>query len=99
MSQFWLWGLALFYLACINILTYLTFWTDKERAQMGLYRIPESTLYVLSMAGGSPAAFYAREKLRHKIRKRPFGAILLIIAVFQAVAIIGLFGGLESLGI
>jgi uncharacterized membrane protein YsdA (DUF1294 family) len=99
MSQFWLWGLVLFYLACINALTYLTFWTDKERARSGLYRIPESTLYLLSMAGGSPAAFYAREKLRHKTRKQPFGAILLIIAAFQAVAIIGLLGGLDGLGI
>ncbi len=66
---------------------------------MGLYRIPESTLYLLSMAGGSPAAFYAREKLRHKTRKQPFGAILLIIAALQVVAIIGLLGGLDGLGI
>lgn len=99
MSQLWIWGAILFYLGCINILTYLMFWTDKERAQMGLYRIPESTLYLLSMVGGSPAAFYAREKLRHKTRKQPFGAMLLIIAAFQVVAVIFLLGGLDGLGI
>ena len=99
MSQLWIGAAILFYLVCINILTYLMFWMDKERAQMGLYRIPESTLYLLSMAGGSPAALYAREKLRHKTRKQPFGAMLLIIAAFQVVAIIVLLGGLDGLGI
>jgi uncharacterized membrane protein YsdA (DUF1294 family) len=96
MSQLWIWGLILFYLLCFNILTYLTFWIDKERAQMGSRnRVPESTLYLLAGVGGSPAAFYAQKKLRHKTRKQPFGAVLIVIAAFQVVAIVGLLAGFE----
>ena len=97
MGQLWVWGFVLIYVMFINALTYLTFWMDKERAQMGLYRIPESTLHLLAILGGSPAALFARQKLRHKSRKQPFGVILVAITAFQVIAIIGWFGGMTGL--
>ena len=87
-----------FYMTSINVFTYLVFWIDKERAQRGgRYRIPENTLYLLAGVGGAPAAFYARSKLRHKTRKQPFSAILLIIAAFQIIVVFGLLCGFDLL--
>lgn len=96
MSQLWVWGFVVIYLMFVNVLTYLIFWIDKERAQMGLFRIPESTLHLLAILGGSPAALFACQKLRHKTRKQPFGLILVVITTIQVIAI-GWFGGLNGL--
>jgi uncharacterized membrane protein YsdA (DUF1294 family) len=76
------------YLFIINAATYLAFWIDKSRAQQGGYRISESTLLTLSFLGGSPAAFFARRRLRHKTLKQPFTAQLFGIAALQIGAVL-----------
>lgn len=99
MIEWWIVAVAIFYIIFINVFTYLVFWIDKERAQTsGRNRIPENTLFLLAGVGGSPGAFYARRKLRHKTRKQPFGAILMIIAAFQIIVVFGSLGGLNLLG-
>lgn len=85
-----LWWLAPIYMFLINSITYLTFWIDKERAQLRLYRISEGHLLLLAMLGGSPAAIFARQHLRHKTRKQPFGMLLLGILGIQTSAAIWL---------
>jgi len=82
--------LALIYLPVINVITWLAFWADKERARQGLYRIPERTLLLLALAGGSPAAIHAQQRLRHKTRKQPFATILAGIPVLQVATLIGI---------
>ena len=82
--------LALIYLPVINAITWVAFWVDKERARQGLYRIPERTLLLLALAGGSPAAIHAQQRLRHKTRKQPFAAMLVTIPVLQVATIIGI---------
>lgn len=82
--------LALIYLPVINVITWLAFWADKERARQGLYRIPERTLLLLALVGGSPAAIHAQQRLRHKTRKQPFATILAGIPVIQVAALIGI---------
>ena len=78
-----MWWLAPIYLFLINSIAYLMFWIDKERAQLRLYRISESHLLLLAMLGGSPAAIFAQQHLRHKTRKQPFGMMLLGIFGIQ----------------
>jgi len=85
-----LWWLLAAYLPIINALTYLAFAIDKERAQRRLYRIPEGNLLLLALLGGSPAAFFACLRLRHKTKKQPFGTHLFTIAGVQAFAAIWL---------
>jgi uncharacterized membrane protein YsdA (DUF1294 family) len=85
-----LWWLAPIYLLLVNAMTYLMFWIDKERAQTRQYRIPEGKLLLLAALGGSPAALFARQHLRHKTRKQPFGAALLGIVALQLSAAIWL---------
>ena len=100
MSAIFAWTLAVVYFVAINVLTFLTFWIDKERAQMGgRDRVPENTLLLLAGVGGALGAFYARRKLRHKTRKQPFSAILLIIATFQIIVVFGLLGWFDLLSI
>jgi uncharacterized membrane protein YsdA (DUF1294 family) len=85
-----LWWVAPVYIILINAITYLMFWNDKERAQLRLRRISEGHLLTLAMLGGSPAALFARQYLRHKTRKQPFATLLILIFAIQASALIWL---------
>lgn len=62
---------GLLYLA-ISILTYLAYGVDKAAARKGAWRISESALHGLSLAGGWPGALLAQQLLRHKSSKRQF---------------------------
>jgi len=75
-------------LLAINLATFAAFGWDKAAARRRDPRIPERTLLILAALGGSPAALLARQALRHKTRKQPFGARLLLIVFLQAVALI-----------
>jgi uncharacterized membrane protein YsdA (DUF1294 family) len=83
-------GVALLYLAAISGVTWLAFATDKAAAPQGHSRVAESTLLLLALMGGTPAAYGARHSLRHKTRKQPFSAQLHTIAALQAGALIAL---------
>lgn len=45
---------------------------DKNAARQDRWRIPESTLHLVAMAGGWPGALLAQKFLRHKTRKSGF---------------------------
>lgn len=67
------------YLAVMNAVTYLCFREDKRRATRFQWRIRERHLLALAALGGSPAAIYAQQTLRHKTTKQPFATQLLVI--------------------
>ncbi|MFX7804552.1 DUF1294 domain-containing protein, partial [Acinetobacter baumannii] len=50
----------------------------------GARRIPERTLLLLALIGGTPGAYAGRWLFRHKTRKQPFVGRLHAIAVVQA---------------
>lgn len=75
----------------VNLWTVLRFHQDKQRAIMGARRIPEARLLGLALLGGTPGAFFARHKFRHKTRKQPFSTWLWLIAMIQAGGLIGFF--------
>ena len=62
------------WLVAINLVTYLMYWWDKRRAQKGTRRISERELLGWALAGGSPAAFFAMRRFRHKTNKSSFRA-------------------------
>ena len=64
--------ILLWYLLAINIVTFVIFAVDKARAVRGEWRIRESTLLLLALAGGSAGALLAMVVCRHKIRKAKF---------------------------
>jgi uncharacterized membrane protein YsdA (DUF1294 family) len=81
--------LSILALVLVNLWTMLRFWQDKQRAQAGEKRIPESDLLGLALIGGSPGAMLARKLFRHKTRKEPFSTHLLVIIALQVGAVIG----------
>lgn len=75
-------------LAALNLATFLSFGWDKLAAVEGRSRVPERTLLTLAALGGSPGALLARPVFRHKTRKQPFSAWLVLIVFLQVAAII-----------
>src|SRR3546814_1477342 len=55
-----------------SFLSYLMYWLDKEAAQGGARRIPESTLHLVDLLGGWPGALIAQQQFRHKTVKASF---------------------------
>src|SRR3546814_10192189 len=45
----------------LSFLSYLMYWLDKEAAQGGARRIPESTLHLVDLLGGWPGALIAQQ--------------------------------------
>jgi uncharacterized membrane protein YsdA (DUF1294 family) len=72
----------------INIVTIGLFWLDKQAAIKGQSRIAEKTLLLFALMGGTPGAFYAQQRFRHKTQKEPFRSILKLIAGLQMVVIV-----------
>ncbi|MFC1795823.1 DUF1294 domain-containing protein [Pseudomonadota bacterium] len=70
----------LVYLAA-SALTFIVYALDKSAAQRGAWRTPESTLHVLSMAGGWPGALVAQQTLRHKSSKQSFRYVFWLTAI------------------
>ena len=58
--------ILLAYLLLINIITYFTYAADKTKARQNKWRIPERTLILLALLGGSPAALLAMKHYHHK---------------------------------
>jgi len=63
---------AIYGVLALNIITFAAYWLDKQYAKQGSLRIPESTLLLLALVGGSPAALLARRFFSHKTRKNAF---------------------------
>ena len=78
-------------LLLINAITWALFAIDKRRATSGRSRdrIAERTLLGWALVGGSPAAWFAINRLRHKSAKDSFKQPLLLISGLQIGALIG----------
>lgn len=62
-------------------ITYFLFRSDKQRAESGAWRIPESTLHLAELIGGWPGAYLAQRVFRHKISKPAFQVFFWIIVL------------------
>ena len=76
------------YWLAVTLLTPVTFaafgW-DKWKAKRESQRIPEKTLYLLSLLGGWPGAVLGQNLFRHKTIKSRFRAILSVIVWIHLV--------------
>ena len=64
----WALPAAAIYLAAINLAAFLTFGADKRRARRNAWRVPEQTLFLLAVLGGSLGAILGMRAFRHKTR-------------------------------
>ncbi len=55
-----------------SILAFIMYAKDKNAAEWGKWRTPESTLHLLAIVGGWPGAKIAQSFLRHKSKKMSF---------------------------
>jgi len=71
------------YLVGVNLATFGLYAYDKSGAKLGLLRVPENTLHLFALAGGTPSALMAQGLLRHKTVKRKFRIIFWAVAAIQ----------------
>lgn len=79
----------LVYLAFINLLSFILFGIDKRKAKRKEWRIPESSLFGVSILGGSTGSLIGMVIFKHKLSKKPFYiGIPLIIIITKIIELI-----------
>lgn len=58
--------------SAMSVFAALLYAIDKSAAQNNRWRIQESTLHAVALAGGWPGALIAQQRLRHKSKKQEF---------------------------
>lgn len=80
-------SILVWYLAAINFTTWVVYGLDKGRAKSGKWRIPERTLLLLALAGGSLGALAGMIMFRHKTRKPKFYISVPVMFVAHCVIV------------
>ena len=73
------------YLAIINIIGFLIMGLDKLKAKKRAFRIPEATLFLIAIMGGSVGSLLGMYIFRHKIRHLKFTIGMPVILVLQVI--------------
>ena len=76
--------------AGMSLLAYAVYAKDKAAARERRWRVPESTLHLLSLLGGWPGALLAQQVLRHKTVKRSFRGVFWCTVVANLVLLAAL---------
>lgn len=71
------------YLILINLVGFAMMGIDKKRAIRGAWRIPEASLFLAALLGGSPGCILGMELFRHKTRHWYFKYGMPAILVLQ----------------
>ena len=77
------WGTVLLvWLAAINLVTFAVYGIDKAKAKRGTWRVPEKTLFLLPLLGGSLGALLGMRVFHHKTKHWYFvwGIPLILLA-------------------
>ena len=77
------------YLILINIIAFFLMGMDKRKARTGAWRIPEKTLFLSAILGGSIGAIAGMQLFRHKTRHQSFVVgmpVILIVQILLAIA-------------
>ena len=76
------------WLIAINVVTFAVYGIDKRRARRGAWRVPEKTLFLLPLLGGSLGALLGMRVFHHKTKHWYFvwgiPAILLVQTALAA---------------
>ena len=74
------------YLVAINIVTFIIYGIDKYKAKNNRWRIPEATLILLAVIGGSIGALLGMNVFHHKTRKPKFYIGVPAILIIELLA-------------
>ena len=77
---------VIMYLIAVNLLAFVSFGIDKQKAKMHQWRISENTLIGIALCGGSLGAICGMRLFRHKTKHAKFAVGLPVILFIQAIA-------------
>jgi len=78
--------LILIYLGAVNLTGFGLMSADKQKAVRHQWRIPEKTLFLISLIGGSVGVLLGMLLLRHKTRHNSFKLGIPLIIIVQIIA-------------
>ena len=81
-----IWLILLIYLAAVNLFGLIIMGVDKSRAKRRKWRIPEATLFLVAIIGGSIGSIAGMYLFRHKTKHWYFVAGMPVILVLQIIA-------------
>ena len=78
-----------FYLLCINLLSFSAMGLDKHRSKVkGAHRIPERQLFLLAILGGAFGSVLGMQLFRHKTRHWYFAWGMPLLLFLQTAALL-----------
>ena len=80
--------ILLYYLIAINVVTFFVYGIDKLKAKKSKWRIPEATLLMLAVMGGSIGAWLGMKVWHHKTLHKKFKYGLPLILMAQVALVI-----------
>ena len=80
--------LILVYLIAVNLISFILMGVDKSRARKRSWRIPESTLFVLALIGGSIGTIAGMHLFHHKTRHWYFLYGMPAILIIQILIVV-----------
>ncbi|MDW5298881.1 MAG: DUF1294 domain-containing protein [Sedimentibacter sp.] len=81
----------LIYFVAINLISFVMFFVDKQKAKRDKWRIEEKTLHLTSFLGGTLGSIAAMLLFHHKTRKPGFVAITGIALIANIFVIYELY--------
>lgn len=75
------------YAIAINLIAFLAMFIDKKKAKYGRWRIPEQSLFILALIGGSIGTIAGMYTFRHKTKKLRFAIGFPVILILQIILI------------
>ena len=72
----------------LNLISFLQFGIDKAKARRGSWRIPEKTLFLTAIIGGSVGAWLGMQVFRHKTKHASFKYGIPAIIMIQVLVFI-----------
>ena len=76
------------YVAAVNVISFIVMGVDKRRAVKRDFRVPESTLFVLAIIGGSIGSIAGMHLFHHKTRHWYFLYGMPVILALQIILIL-----------
>lgn len=70
-------------LVIMNVIGYMSMWSDKRRAIKRQYRISEKNLFIIALLGGSIGSILGMNQFRHKTKHWYFKYGMPLILVIQ----------------
>jgi len=80
--------LLIIYLSAVSLLGFIVMGADKRKAEMQLWRIPEKTLFLVALIGGSIGVLLGMRVFRHKTKHLLFSLGIPLIIAVQICAVV-----------